>query len=107
MLIMDRPDEMGENLAAFYRAFAQAETDEERERLREEVLPTIPPEEMPARRLFFGRTTRNSSTINLYDPLGRVRLRMEVDSSGQPKIEFLDEAGELIKSISVEEVING
>lgn len=106
MLIMDRPDEMGENLAAFYKAFDQAETDEERQRLREEVLPTIPPEEMPARRLFLGRTTRNSSTINLYDPLGRVRLRMEVDSSGQPKIEFFDEAGELIKSISVEDVIN-
>jgi len=56
--------------------------------------------------LFFGRTTRNSSTIHLYDPLGRVRLRMEVDSSGQPKIEFLDEDGESVRSISIGDVIN-
>jgi len=103
LMIMDRPDEMGENLAAFYKQFAAAETDEERQRLQEEVLPTIPPEEMPARRLFVGRTVRNSSTINLYDQLGRVRLRLEVDSSNQPKIEFFDEEGEVVKSIMVDE----
>jgi hypothetical protein len=104
MLIMDRPDELGENLANFYRAFSQAETDEEREKLKEELLPKVPPEEMPARRLFLGRTTRNSSTINLYDPLGRVRLKLEVDADGDPKIEFLDDQGESVKSISSEDV---
>jgi hypothetical protein len=103
LLIMDRPDEMGENMAAFYRQYAEAETDEDRQRLKEEVLPTIPREELPARRLFVGRTTRDSSTINLYDPLGRVRLRLEVDSSGEPKIEFLDEEGELVKKVRLDE----
>lgn len=106
ILIMDRPDEMGENMAAFYRAFAEATTEEERQRLRKEMLPTIPREELPARRLYFGRTTRNSSTIDLYDPLGRVRLRMEVDSSGQPKIDLFNEDGKSIKSISIEDVID-
>ena len=55
-----------------------------------------------AKRLFLGRTLRNSSTINLYDPLGRVRLRLEVDKDGIPKIEFFDEQGESIKRLSVE-----
>jgi hypothetical protein len=107
LLLMDRPDEMGENMLAFYKAFAEAETDEERQRLREEVLPTVPPEELPARRLFVGRTLRNSSTINLYDPLGRVRLKLEVDSEGLPVIEFLDENGESVKRISLESEIEG
>jgi hypothetical protein len=46
---------------------------------------------------------RDSSTINLYDPLGRVRLRLEVDSSGEPKIEFLDEEGELVKKVRLDD----
>jgi len=107
MTIMDRPDEMGENLAEFYRLFAEAETEEERQRLREEVLPTVPPEEMPARRLFLGRTTRNTSTINLYDPSGRVRLKLEVDADGSPRIEFLDEEGNAVRRIVTEAAAAG
>lgn len=103
MTITDRPDELGEHVAAFYAAFSEAETDEERERLRNEVLPTIPVEEMPAKRLYFGRTKRNSSTMNLYDPQGRVRLKLEVDSDGTPRIEFFDEEGTSVRRISVEE----
>lgn len=102
LTISDRPDEMGENLAAFYRAFSVAKTPEERARLRAEVLPTIPKEELPAKRLYFGRTQENSSTINLYDPQGRVRLKMEVSEDGVPRIEFFDEQGESIKKISIE-----
>ena len=102
LTITDRPNEMGENLAQFYRNFSNAKTDEERQRLRDDVLPNIPKEEMPAKRLFIGRTTRNSSTINLYDPVGRVRLRLEVDKDGVPVIEFFNEQGESVKKIVIE-----
>ena len=102
MLIMDRPDELGENMRRFYQAFSEAETEEERNRLREEVLPTIPREELPAKRLYFGRTTRNTSTIDLHDPLGRLRLKLEVGSDGLPRIEFFDEEGVSVKAITVE-----
>ena len=102
LTISDRPDVMGENLAEFYRAFAAAKTPEERARLRAEVLPTIPKEELPAQRLYLGRTQSNASAIDLYDPQGRVRLKMEVGEDGVPRIEFFDEAGESIKEISVE-----
>jgi hypothetical protein len=105
MTITDRPNELGQNMAAFYRAFSEAKTDEERRKLREEVLPTIPREELPAKRLFLGRTARNSSTINLYDPLGRVRLKLEVDGDGKPRIEFFDEQGESIKRIMIEDAV--
>jgi len=66
-----------------------------------DVLPTIPREELPAKRLYFGRTQDNSSTIDLYDPQGRVRLKMEVGEDGVPRIEFFDEQGESIKKISI------
>jgi len=102
LTISDRPDEMGENLAAFYRAFSAAKTPEEQARLRAEVLPTIPQEELPAKRLYFGRTQDNASAINLYDPQGRVRLKMEVGEDGEPRIEFFDEKGESIKKISTD-----
>jgi len=102
LTISDRPDAMGEHLAAFYKAFADAKTPEEQARLRKEVLPTIPKEELPAKRLYFGRTQDNASTINLCDPLGQVRLKMEVGEDGVPSIEFFDEQGASIKKISVE-----
>jgi hypothetical protein len=102
LTISDRPDEMGVNLARFYQEFAEADSEEERQRLREEVLPTIPPEEMPAKRLYLGRTSRNSSTINLYDPQGRVRLKLEVDQDGSPRIEFLDENGGSARTINLD-----
>jgi hypothetical protein len=105
MTITDRPNEMGENMAKFYRAFSEAKTEEERRKLRDEMLPTIPREELPAKRLFLGRTARNSSTINLYDPLGRVRLRLEVGDDGAPQIEFLDEQGESVKRIAIENAV--
>ena len=102
LTISDRPDEMGENLAAFYRAFSEAGTPEERARLRADVLPTIPAEELPARRLYLGRTQDNASTIDLCDPQGRVRLKLEVGEDGVPRIEFLDERGNSIKKISLD-----
>lgn len=102
LTISDRPDELGENLAAFYRAFSEAKTPEEQERLRAEVLPTIPREELPARRLYFGRTRDRASTIDLCDPQGRVRLKLEVSEDGVPRIEFFDEQGASIKTISMD-----
>lgn len=105
MTLTDRPNEMGENMAKFYRAFAEAKTDEARRKLREEMLPTIPREELPAKRLFIGRTARNSSTINLYDPLGRVRLRLEVGDDGTPHIAFFDEQGESVKRIAIDDTV--
>ena len=102
LTISDRPDEIGEHLARFYEEFAAADSEKERQRLRTEVLPTIPPEELPAKRLYLGRTSRNSSTINLYDPQGRVRLKLEVDHNGAPRIELLDENGESARTIKLD-----
>ena len=48
-----------------------------------------------AERAYFGRDRAKNAIVNLADPQGRTRLRMMVDSLGAPRIEFLDERGQV------------
>jgi hypothetical protein len=51
------------------------------------------------RRLFVGKTQDKASTVVLSDANGRARLRLTVDATGNPRIEFLDEAGKVVTRI--------
>jgi hypothetical protein len=51
------------------------------------------------RRLFVGKTQDKASTVVLSDGEGRPRLRLTVDAAGNPRIEFLDEAGKVVARI--------
>jgi hypothetical protein len=46
-----------------------------------------------AQRVYVGRDGTKSSVVDLSDPSGRPRLRLRVDSLGQPSLEFLDAQG--------------
>jgi hypothetical protein len=46
-----------------------------------------------APRVYVGRDPARSALVTLSDPAGRPRLRMRVDSSGAPSLEFLDDSG--------------
>lgn len=48
---------------------------------------------LTARRVFVGRDPKKAAVVNLFDPQGRPRLRMTVDSFGTPSMEFLDQNG--------------
>jgi hypothetical protein len=74
-------------------------------------LRPLPPEQRAARlkelrdsgafgrqRLFIGKTENHDALVALRDGQGRVRLRMRVTQSGEASIEFLDEAGNLVKT---------
>jgi hypothetical protein len=54
---------------------------------------------LAATRLYAGRDVARSAVVNLSDPLGRVRLRMRVDSAGRAALDFLDEAGRITYSL--------
>jgi hypothetical protein len=54
---------------------------------------------LAAQRVFIGRDPSKSAIVNLRDPAGRPRLRMLVDSLGSARIEFLDEAGKVTRTI--------
>lgn len=53
-------------------------------------------------RAFFGKTRENGSGLVLADTEGRTRISMIVDVSGQPRLNFLDEKGNVIQSFPAE-----
>lgn len=48
---------------------------------------------LAARRVYLGRDQSKAAVLNLYDPNGKPRLRLKVDSLGGASLEFLDEQG--------------
>ncbi|HEX7124137.1 MAG TPA: hypothetical protein VF178_17295, partial [Gemmatimonadaceae bacterium] len=58
---------------------------------------TRPREGVPlfAPRVFLGRDVSRAAVLILSDPQGRPRLRLRVDSTGTPAVEFLDESGQV------------
>jgi hypothetical protein len=48
-----------------------------------------------ANRVFLGRGKDRSALLSLSDPNGRARIRMAVDSTGTPALEFFDAGGRL------------
>jgi len=44
-------------------------------------------------RAFLGRTFDNKSALELDDPQGHARIKLEVSADGAPAMQFLDAAG--------------
>ena len=53
-----------------------------------------------AQRVFVGKQTDKTATVLLADGQSRPRLRLLVDSAGAARIEFLDESGHVMRTIS-------
>jgi hypothetical protein len=51
-------------------------------------------------RLFIGKTRERDSTVSLKDAQGRTRLVMKVAPEGAASIEFLNEAGQVVRRIT-------
>jgi hypothetical protein len=67
---------------------------------REKQLAAIRASAPPGpRRVFVGKNADRSATVSLADAEGRTRLRLTVDAAGNPRIEFLDEAGKVVTRI--------
>jgi hypothetical protein len=49
-----------------------------------------------AQRVFVGRDSSRTAMVQLSDPDGKPRLRLSVGPDGEPRLEFLDEDGEVI-----------
>ena len=92
--VWDRPNVS--ELDAYDRAQAISRIEDEGERrdARRAFL-----REVEIRRVFVGRRVDTSAGIELSDQLGRPRIRMFVDESGLPSIEFLDESGNVTRSL--------
>ena len=99
LTIQDRPDTLSDRVKEAYRAIDGASSPEERDSLVSFHLSRIPQQEFVSRRLFVGRSWNRASLVTLSDPNGKPRLRLEVDSLGAASISFLDEEGEVVRTI--------
>lgn len=55
-------------------------------------------------RLFAGKSPSRDSTLELRDGEGRTRLRLRVSLAGEASIEFLDEAGKVVRTLTPQEI---
>lgn len=98
MRVWDRPDQpMGPIIHLSDKA-AKAKTDEERAAVRAEMMKVAQSWGPQGERFFAGKQ-QEDSIVRLSDKQGRPRLVMRVDATGEPTVEFLDEAGKVIKRI--------
>ncbi len=54
---------------------------------------------MVAQRVFLGRDPQKAAILTLSDQSGKARIRLAVDSTGTPALEFLDESGHVTSRI--------
>jgi hypothetical protein len=90
---------MSNRVLEFYRAMEAAQSDDERHEIRNKMLPDIPAEELPAKRLYVGRETDGSSMLELCSATGKPRLRLSVGAEGNASIAFLDDQGQVVRTI--------
>ena len=91
-------DQPHTSLADFHRQFAAIErmpAGPERERAVAALHAAHP----VASRIVVGRGRDDSASVTLADTEGRTRLRLIVDPQGDPRIELLDAAGEVVDSM--------
>jgi hypothetical protein len=95
LVINDRPSEpLALDLAKRIQAMpAGPARDAELKRVREDGT-------FGRQRLFVGKTTDRSSAVLLSDAQGRARLLMKVSPEGSASIDFLDESGKVVRSLS-------
>ncbi len=54
---------------------------------------------MYAERVYVGRNRAKAAVLNLSDPNGKPRIRLQVDSLGAPSLEFLDANGHVVSRL--------
>lgn len=99
--VWDRPDYSIQTLEEMNDRAARAATPAARKAIKEQMLAYAKAHGgVGAKRMFVGKQDGNA-IVRLADKEGRPRLVMEVDAKGQPRIQFLDENGKVVRQISV------
>jgi hypothetical protein len=94
LTVADRPDA---SLGVAVR-MNDAKTDAERAKVRQELVDSGALGSRP--RMFAGKDQSGTAWVTLSDANGKARLLLSVDKAGAAKIEFLDAAGKITKSIA-------
>jgi hypothetical protein len=94
--VWDRPDAP---LAELMDEFARVQAMQDGP-AKDSALAQLRSRPAGAGRVFVGRDRNKSAILDLADAQGRTRLRLVVDSAGAARVEFLDENGRALRSIS-------
>lgn len=62
---------------------------------REQKINELFEKEGAKKRVFVGRTTKSDAGLFLYDENGKAKMKIYVDKSGKPKIEVVDDKGQI------------
>jgi hypothetical protein len=94
--VWDRSDKPLSELITALNAANKIEDRAKRDAAIASIRSTAPP---GPRRVFLGKTTERAAAMTLSDEAGRPRLRLTVDAAGNPRIEFLDEQGKVLRTL--------
>jgi len=97
--VWDRSDTRLGELIEKLNAANKIEDRAEREKAVAIVRASAPP---GPRRVFVGKNGDRAATVSLSDGNGKPRLTLTVDAAGNPRIEFLDEAGKVVSRLPAE-----
>lgn len=100
LTVADRPDSIGRELGELYRVLDPMPESPRRDSIARAMLARVPLNQRAARRVFVGRDSAKSAVVNLSDRAGNPRLRLVVDSLGNPSILFLDATGNVVRTFS-------
>jgi hypothetical protein len=90
LTVWDRPDVPIASYLAARDSVLRMPEGPQRDSAAWQLQSIMPP---AATRLFLGRNRARATILNMFDPQGRVRLRLVVDSAGAPRMEFLNAEG--------------
>jgi hypothetical protein len=94
-----QPDIPGDVMRERYEA-ANKITDEAARRAAIQAL--VDRNELTTQRLFLGKRRDNTTLLQMHDIKGKARVRLLVAPDGNPRLEFLDEAGKVTHSLPEE-----
>jgi hypothetical protein len=98
--IWDRPDTPLPELLGRINAAAAQPAGPLREQAQREIREAEARGEFGASRLFAGKTRAKDAMVVLSDAQGRPRLRLVVAVDGEPRIEFLDDKGTIVRRLT-------
>ena len=91
--VWDRSDAPLSDLIVKLNAANRIQDEAERAKAVAAIRADAPP---GPRRVFVGKNADRTALVSLSDAEGRPRLTIAVDAAGNPRIEFLDEAGKVV-----------
>ena len=97
--IWDRPHSSLADLMTEYEAIKRMKDEEEK---KAAIKKLSDKGEFGTNRIIIGKSRDKSAMIELSDTKGKPRIRISVDPTGNPKLDFLDEAGNVIHTLPEE-----